>query len=313
MQYEKDLVSVVIPTYRRSKMLTRAIDSVLGQTYSNVECIVVNDNEVGDEHSQVLYETLKVYNDNPRFRFLEQEKHINGAAARNVGIRAAKGEYIAFLDDDDYWEEEKLQLQVDWLKSHDESWGAVSCLSRRYKNEVMVRTGMPYNGGSVLLAVLCRRIGLGTGSVLIRREALDAAGYFDESLMRHQDLQLFAFLAAKYKIGIVKKYLYNIENRDTSNRPNIERLKEIKKAYFVAVEPAMKNLTQRQRRYVHIMHDFECAFAYLRNGYKAEGLKMAFSVCRYPATLYMAMERSFKRICGKVFRNYLNTKYSVRK
>ena len=310
MEYVKDLVSVVIPTYRRSDMLTRAIDSVLGQTYANVECIVVNDNIVGDEHSLVLYENLKVYENDPRFRFLEQEKHINGAAARNVGIRAAKGEYIAFLDDDDYWELEKLQLQVDALKELDETWGAVSCLSRRYKNDVMIRSGVPYNGGSLLMSILCRRIGLGTGAVLIRRKALDDAGYFDESLMRHQDLQLFAFLAAKYKIGMVKKYLYNIENRDTSNRPSVERLKVIKQAYFKAIDPVMCELTEAQRKRVHIMHDFECAMAFYREGYKAESLKMALTVCKHPATLYMAVERTVKKVLGRVLRNYYNRKFS---
>jgi len=311
MEYVKDLVSVVIPTYRRSDMLTRAIDSVLGQTYAKVECIVVNDNIVGDEHSLVLYENLKVYENDPRFRFLEQEKHMTGAAARNVGIRAAKGEYIAFLDDDDYWEKEKLQLQVDWLKAHDETWGAVSCLSRRYKNDVMIRAGVPYNGGSLLMPILCRRIGLGTGAVLIRRKVLDDAGYFDESLMRHQDLQLFAFLAAKCKIGMVKKYLYNIENRDTSNRPNVERLKSIKKTYFTAIDPVMQNLTNAQQKRVYIMHDFECALAFYREGYKAEGMKMMLGVFRSPKTLCMAAERVIKRVVGRALRNYLNKRYSA--
>lgn len=311
MEYVKDLISVVIPTYRRSDMLTRAIDSVLGQTYANVECIVVNDNIVGDEHSQVLYENLKVYENDPRFRFLEQEKHINGAAARNVGIRAAKGEYIAFLDDDDYWEKEKLQLQVDWLKAHDETWGAVSCLSRRYYNGELAFAGMPYPTGNILMDILCRRMGLGTGAVLMRRTALDNAGYFDESLMRHQDLQVFACLAAKYKIGLVKKYLFNIEARDAQNRPTVEKLQKIKSDYFTSIRDIMDSLTPAQRKRVHIMHDFECAYAFYRNGRKKEGLLMAFGVFRSPVTLYLAAVRMIRRIGAKRLRKYLNKKYSA--
>jgi glycosyltransferase involved in cell wall biosynthesis len=294
-------------------MLIRAIDSVLGQTYENVECIVVNDNTVGDEHSLLLYEKIKVYKIDPRFRFIEQEKHINGAAARNAGIRVAKGEYIAFLDDDDYWEVEKLQLQVDVLKSLNESWGAVSCLSRRLKNDTMIRVGVPYRGGTLLMDILCRRIGLGTGAVLLRRNALDDVGYFDESLMRHQDLQLFAFLAAKYKIAVVEKYLYNIENRDTSNRPSVEKLKTIKQAYFKSIEPVMCELTELQRNWVYIMHDFECAAAFYREGYIAESLKMAVAVCKYPFTFYMAVERIIKRMLGRLLRNYYYRKFLATK
>lgn len=311
MEYVKDLVSVVIPTYRRSDMLTRAIDSVLGQTYANVECIVVNDNIVGDEHSLVLYENLKVYENDPRFRFLEQEKHINGAAARNVGIRAAKGEYIAFLDDDDYWEKEKLQMQVDWLKSHDESWGAVGCLSRRLLNGELQLADRPYPTGTILMDILCRRTGLGTGAVLMRRTVLDEAGYFDESLMRHQDLQLFACLAAKCKIGLVKKYLYNIEVRDAQNRPNPERLKAIKGAYFASIRDIMDSLTPRQRKRVYIMHNFEGAYAFYRHGRKKEGISMMLGVFRSPITLYLAVERVAGRIVEKWFRNRLNNRYSV--
>ncbi len=311
MEYVKDLISVVIPTYRRSDMLTRAVDSVLGQTYQNVECIVVNDNIVGDEHSQALYENLKVYEKDSRFRFLEQEKHINGAAARNVGIRAAKGEYIAFLDDDDYWEKEKLRLQVDWLNAHDESWGAVGCLSRRLLNGELQIASLPYRTGNILMDILCRRTGLGTGAVLIRRKVLDEAGYFDESLMRHQDLQVFACLAAKYKIGLVKKYLYNIEIRDAQNRPSPEKLKAIKEAYFASIRDIMDSLTPAQRKRVHIMHDFECAYAFYRNGRKKEGLLMAFGVFRSPVTLYLATVRMIRRIGAKRLRKYLNKKYSA--
>lgn len=312
MEYVKDLVSVVIPTYRRSDMLTRAIDSVLGQTYAKVECIVVNDNIVGDEHSLVLYENLKVYENDPRFRFLEQEKHINGAAARNVGIRAAKGEYIAFLDDDDYWEKEKLQLQVDWLKAHDETWGAVGCLSRRLLNGELQLADVPYRTGNILMDILCRRTGLGTGAVLMRRTVLDEAGYFDESLMRHQDLQLFACLASKCKIGLVKKYLYNIEIRDAQNRPDPERLKAIKGAYFASIRDVMDSLTPRQRKRVYIMHNFEGAYAFYRNGRKKEGISMMVGVFRSPVTLYLAVERVMVRCLSKALRRQYDQKYSVK-
>ena len=112
MSYLTGLVSVIIPTYKRSDLLPRAIHSVQGQTYRNIEVLVVNDNvSPDDEYSQRLY-TLIDSIDDDRVRLISQPKHINGAAARNAGIRDAKGEFIAFLDDDDYWESEKVELQV---------------------------------------------------------------------------------------------------------------------------------------------------------------------------------------------------------
>ena len=133
MSYLKGLVSVVIPTYKRSEMLQRAIESVLGQTYENIECIVVNDNNPGDDFSQILYGTIDKFKDDKRFHFLEQKIHKNGAAARNVGIRYAHGEYIAFLDDDDFWDIEKIEEQVAVLNNLPSDYGAVSCLMRLYR------------------------------------------------------------------------------------------------------------------------------------------------------------------------------------
>ena len=75
MAYVKGLVSVVIPTYQRSDLLTRAIDSVLNQSYEQIECIVVNDNVPNDKYSLALYDLLKQYSVDDRFKFIEQEKH----------------------------------------------------------------------------------------------------------------------------------------------------------------------------------------------------------------------------------------------
>ena len=101
-------VSCIIPSYKRCDTVTRAIDSVLAQTYKNIEVCLVDDNIPGDEYSLKLQEALKKYEGDSRVRYIAQEKHINGAVARNVGIREATGTYIGFLDDDDEWMPEKL-------------------------------------------------------------------------------------------------------------------------------------------------------------------------------------------------------------
>ena len=104
MNYIEGLVSVIMPTYRRSEKLIRAIESVLNQTYKNLELLLVNDNEPFDEYTEQLKKRVEKYSADKRFQLIIQEKHVNGAVARNFGIRRAKGQYIAFLDDDDWWE-----------------------------------------------------------------------------------------------------------------------------------------------------------------------------------------------------------------
>ncbi len=310
-EYKKGLVSVVIPTYKRSELLRRAIDTVLSQTYRNIELLIVNDNEIGDEYSKELYSLLGEYTDD-RLILVEQEKHINGAAARNVGIRRATGEYIAFQDDDDYWEPEKIELQVAALEGLDESYGAVSCLMRIYKDGVLKSAALPYRDGSVLIDILDRRTSMGTGALLIRREALDDAGYFDEALNRHQDLQLFACLTEKYKVKLIRKYLHNRETKDAQNRPSAEKIREIKRKYFESIGDILNRLKPRQRKKVFRMHNFECVKLFWRDGLKKEALKMAVSVLATPTTAYLAFERSARVVIETKFKNALNKRYSVR-
>ena len=311
MNYISGLVSVVVPTYKRSDMLARCMDSVLNQSYRNLELILVNDNEVGDEYSQKLYHLLEQYSDD-RLRFVEQERHINGAVARNAGIRIARGEYIAFNDDDDYWEPQKLERQVKLLSSLDESWGAVSCLMRIYNKNQLQEALLPYRDGSILLDLLERKTSMGTGALLIRHSALDAAGYFDENLVRHQDLQLFACLAEKYKIKLDRVYLHNRDVQDGQNRPNAAKMLEVKKAFFASIGDILDRLPEADAKKVRIMHDFELAYHVYKSGNKKDGIRRALSVLKTPTTSYLAVERTLRRTIQKKFRRQLERKYRIR-
>ena len=310
MDFIKGLVSVIVPTYRRSDTLTRCIDSVLNQTYRNLELIVVNDNVVGDEYSQKLYRILENYSDD-RLIFVEQEKHINGAAARNAGIRKAKGEYIAFNDDDDYWEPQKLERQVTLISGLDETWGAVSCLMRIYNQGKLQEAILPYRDGSILLDILERKTSMGTGALLIRHKALDDVGYFDESLVRHQDLQLFACLTEKYKVKLDRVYLHNRDVNDVQNRPNAAKMIEVKKAFFKSIAPIMNRLKKTDQNKVVIMHEFETAYHVYKSGNKKDGIRRALAVLKTPTTCYLAVDRSFRRVVQKTFRHQLERKYSI--
>lgn len=105
-QSQAGLVSVVLPTYNRARTLARAIRSVLGQTYQNLELIVVDDGST-DETSQVVARF-----DDPRLNYVQLPTNVGASAARNEGLRRAGGEFVAFQDSDDEWMIEKLEAQI---------------------------------------------------------------------------------------------------------------------------------------------------------------------------------------------------------
>ena len=90
------LVSVIIPTHKGSENICRAVDSVLSQTYGSIEVIVVDDNGLGSEEQRKTEEAMGKYSGDSRVTYLTHKVNKNGSAARNTGLRASKGEYIAF-------------------------------------------------------------------------------------------------------------------------------------------------------------------------------------------------------------------------
>lgn len=295
MEYIKGMVSVIIPTYKRSEMLSRAIESVLGQTYEKVECIVVNDNNPGDDFSLVLYETVKKYKDDKRFHFIEQEVHKNGAAARNVGIRYAYGEYIAFLDDDDFWDFEKLEEQVAVLNGLSSDFGAVSCLMRLYRRGKIYSANYPYKDGYIHYEILTRSISMGTGSLLIRRVALDDTGYFDENLRRFQDPQLFSCLTEKYKVKLIKKYLHNRDVDDTQNRPTINTINRYQEDFFKSVSSQLDRLPKKKVKILKMLYCFDKAPIYWRSGEKKQAILFVLGLLKSPHSAILAFNRIWRK------------------
>lgn len=116
----KDLpkVSIVIPTYKRADRLFAAIDSVLNQTYSEIEIIIINDNIPGSEWDFDTKKTLQGFNDH-RLVVLHTQGQIGGGAARNTACQNATGDYLAFLDDDDIYLPNKIEAQISYMLNND--------------------------------------------------------------------------------------------------------------------------------------------------------------------------------------------------
>jgi len=196
------LISVIIPTYNRASLVCKAILSAVGQTYINLEIIVVDDGST--DGTAELVATF-----GGRVRYISKT---NGgvSSARNLGIRESSGGLIAFLDSDDQWAPDKLEKQASFLQQRPD-FGMVLCdclfidpsgkdaeLSRRRKH-------LP-NDGYILEDVL-KSPSLIPSSVLVKKSVLDDVGYFDENIKTAEDLDLHLRIASKYRIGLVTEPL----------------------------------------------------------------------------------------------------------
>lgn len=196
------LVSVIIPTYKRPEMLPRAINSVLNQTYPNVDVIVVDDNNPNTEGRALTERLMASFEKYPRVRYIKHNYNKNGSAARNTGARATNAKYIAFLDDDDEFLPRKIECQVNILESRGEEWGACYSKYRLHNLDGRVKEGNECREGYLYVEMLTRDFALGSGSnMFVRKSAFDTINGFDESFERSQDIEFLTRLLKLYKMA----------------------------------------------------------------------------------------------------------------
>ncbi len=260
---KKELVSVIIPTYKRNKMLCRAVESVLNQTYNDIEVLIVDDNEPGDEYSLSLKVLLSSYEGNDKVRLITQARHINGAEARNAGIRAARGEWIAFLDDDDEWMPMKIEKQMEALKQHPDVMG-VSCYYNEYVDGKLFHSCPPYTTEDLNFKVLTRQIAMYTPTLLMRKDKLMEFGGFDNRLRRHQDLQLLAEFTHRNKMLVVEECLVNVYGDSLINRPSLENFIQVKKEYFASIASVLESYSKHKQTLIKCAHYYEVMFCAMK-------------------------------------------------
>jgi len=193
----EDLVSVVIPSYKRPHMLGRALKSVLSQTYDNLEIIVVNDDPETD------LDRITVLDD--RIKLINHEKNRGAPAARNTGIKNSTGEYIAFLDDDDEWLPEKIEKQVKKFEELDSNYGIVYCWWKIIKKEKTIEK-TPEKKGDIYPDSL-QSCPATTSATMLRKEVFDNVGPFNTELQSHQEWDMWFRTSKKYKFSYIPEIL----------------------------------------------------------------------------------------------------------
>lgn len=222
-------VSVIIPTYKNRGGLSDSINSVLFQKCHNlIEIIVVDDNEPSSEFRNSTASLMAQFADNPLVKYICHEANKNGAAARNTGIKAAKGDYIAFLDDDDLFLPNKLKLQVEYLEKHKDR-DAVYCFARR-GGKVVSTTALEGNG---IRDILLLQSNYFTPTLMFRYDVLENLNGFDETFRRHQDYDLMLrFFDAGYTIGCVQEVLIEIGLNQGENILKGDKVNQLKSYFF---------------------------------------------------------------------------------
>jgi len=207
----RKMISVIITTYKRSPdMVKRAIDSVIAQSYTDWELLIVDDSPSDYERRKDVESMVNVISDQ-RISYVPLEKNRGGCVARNRGIAASKGEYITFLDDDDRYLEDKLELQIKALENNPNagwvSGFAYSCYINadgKILDKKLVKTQA--HGGMVFDDLILDNY-IPSVSAMVKREVMEKVGGFDETIPAAQDLDLWLRVARESELVVVEEPL----------------------------------------------------------------------------------------------------------
>lgn len=257
------LISVIIPTHSGSQVICRAVDSVLSQTYPNVEILVVDDNGKGTEEQLATEEMMQKYTYESRVKYVVHEKSLHGSAARNTGVRESKGEYIALLDDDDYFMPDNLENHYRKHINLDDSYGVTFCGMHIIKGK-LEEDIIATQENNVLIDFLMRKMRVGSSLIVLKRSVYEEFNGFDESFKRHQDWEFLTRIFTKYKlasthkIGVVK---INLERNCAKNPQQFEA----NRIYFLKKMASIINhLPDKTARDIYDTHYISIAKEYLK-------------------------------------------------
>lgn len=203
-----DKVSVIIPTYKRSEFLDRAIQSVLVQTYTNIEIVVVDDNNPNTEYRVATENQMAKYEKNSKVRYIKNHCNTGGALARNVGINMATGGYIAFLDDDDVYLPQKIENQIEYMKKMklDMSFTDVRIYNQNdklidYRQHRYVKD---LSNDELLKQHIMHHL-TPTGTYIYKKQKLIEIGCFDNATVGQEFRLMIKTIESGMKIGYIPK------------------------------------------------------------------------------------------------------------
>ncbi|MFG6661054.1 glycosyltransferase family 2 protein [Sulfitobacter sp. 915] len=238
------LVSVVIPTFERPKLLAQALRSVCNQTYRNLEILIVDDGLCD------VSEALCLNVADSRIHYMRTRGRQGGNAARNIGLQLCKGDFVAFLDDDDEWYPRKIEAQVRVFNANT-SLGLVYTGVEFINSQGVSHKTYPTRRGDLSGSILSYNYIGTTSSVMVAAKAIVKVGPFDEALPQLQDYDLWIRVCQRYNVDYVSdvmvRYRLHENKKQISNSVanNLYAIQRIDDKY----EELINKLPRYQRRW----------------------------------------------------------------
>ena len=284
---QSPMVTVVITTYNRADMVGRAIQSVLNQTHKDFELIVVDDCSTDNTE-----EVIKAFHDS-HLCYIRHDKNRRLPAARNTGMKAAQGKYLAFLDDDDEWLPDRLKLQVEAAEQKDEGYGGFYCGYAYYLEDGALMETIPWQKGDIMSSLLKGWTPPCSGS-MFRRDALEEVEGFDEGIKSGVDHDVWFTLAtAGYKFDFVPYGLVitnrnqdKIERMTTNPRKRIPGIKALCKKWKPVIQRAIGKKGYKKFRRRYLSREYRSfVFGGIKLGYLQKLKYLILSILYYPTNI----------------------------
>jgi glycosyltransferase involved in cell wall biosynthesis len=293
------LVSVIIPACNDAATVERTVSSVLNQTYSDLEVLVVDDGST--DQTAALVQNMA--DADLRIRLLQKP---NGglASARNHGIAHAGGEFIAPIDADDLWHPEKIKKQMAVMRDSGDQVGLVYCWSRAIDEQDRVLWDVTPCSlrGSVYAALIVRNF-LSSGAPLVRKCYAEAVGGYDATLASRgapccQDLKFNLDIAERCDFDLVPEFLFSYRVRAGSMSTNIDAMLRSRKVVIEEARARHPELPNKLFRWASAHQDREFGLAHLSDGRFLTGARLLLTALREDAfaTLRVSTIRAFARL-----------------
>lgn len=199
---KKDLVSVIIPVYNRCEMIHRALQSVLNQSYDYLEIIISDDGS-----TDYTVQSLEIYSDNPSVHIQKLEHSGHPGLVRNRAAELAQGKWLAFLDSDDIWMEDKISKQMDYLETHRE-YQFIHTLERWERNgSIISQSHRKHNKEGDLFTVSLGKCEIGPSTVVVDRELFLKNSGFREDLEICEDYEFWLRLSSQVPVAYIDEAL----------------------------------------------------------------------------------------------------------
>ncbi|PIQ84097.1 MAG: hypothetical protein COV75_04030 [Candidatus Omnitrophica bacterium CG11_big_fil_rev_8_21_14_0_20_63_9] len=273
------LVSVIIPTFNRAAMLREALESALRQTVKNIEVIVIDDGSTDD-----TFQVAQAAGDKVRY-FLQPNQGV--AAARNRGIREARGRYVAFLDSDDLWLPNKLERQIDYFRAHREvgllytrmwSYDVADPEKRQLEPKTVAKTfDALLNGPNTVTS----------STVMVRRECFDLVGVFNPLLRASEDHELWLRIARRFPIAFLDEALAIYRRHKKSINADHATLYEGYRGFYEILVNEYSTRLHNPKLAEQRLAKFEylCGTSALKRGERRKALKLIRSALARDAAL----------------------------